>query len=115
MKFDSLPKIKPMTLLLITFLVSLANGAPMPYPITLGGFSGFTTIDAFTFDSTGGIVILGYSGDTALVSSAPNFIAVYLPSGASTFQWAVQLSIGTNPVTSISVSPDDSQLLVLQG
>ena len=37
----------------------LVQGAPMQYPVTIGGFAGSTVIQAFTFDSKGGLVVAG--------------------------------------------------------
>ena len=36
----------------------IVQGAPMQYPVTIGGFAGFAVIQAFTFDSKGGLVVV---------------------------------------------------------
>jgi len=71
----------------------MSEASPLPYPITLGGFDKWTTINHFAFDSTGGIVILGLTRDDGLITSFEDYFAAYLPFGASTYLWAKNINL----------------------
>lgn len=59
----------------------------MTYPIHLGGFSGDTDLQLFSFDTAGNLVASGISSDTSLVSAPSTHIVMYLANGAINWAW----------------------------
>lgn len=87
---------------------------PMKFPLTIGGFYSFTTIEAFTFDSSGGLVIAGFSNDVYIMTYFYLYV-VYLPFGATTYKWANSYNWNGYSLTSMQVDPTDSTVFILEG
>ena len=76
--------------LTFTVLILLLLGFSLEtlvYPVTVGGFTGDTTLQGFAIDASGNLACAAISSDTSLVSSPNTNLAMFFFAAGTNWQW----------------------------
>ncbi len=83
------------TSLVLLVIVPMSVFASVKYPVRLPGYGGDTTVDGFSMDTSGSLALSAKTSDPYIINTnVNNNIALYRPSSASYWTWAMQLGVG---------------------